>query len=108
MGNTRTFAHLASVNSMASTSARICSIDVVFKLSTLVAMFPSVLRRYLDDIFYNRMDVKNIIRFTTNFSFVVATNAIDPPDARSLLDLLRAFDIYVFIALSFVSHLTIR
>lgn len=108
MGDTRTSAHLAPVDSMASTSARTCSIHAVPELSTLAAMFPSVSRRYLDDIFYGRMDVKNIMRFTADLSSAAATDATDPPDARSLLDLLRAFDIYAFIALSFVPHLTVR
>jgi hypothetical protein len=106
MGDTRTSASIAPVDPMTSTSAR--TVDTVPELNALAAMFPSVSRRYLDDIFYGRLDVKNIMRFTADLSSAAATDAADPPDARSLLDLLRAFDIYAFIALSFVPHLTVR
>jgi len=108
MGDTRTSASIAPVDPMAPTSARTSSVDAVPELHALAAMFPSVSRRYLDDIFYGRLDVKNIMRFTTDLSSAAAADAVDPPDARSLLDLLRAFDIYAFIALSFVPHLTVR
>jgi len=80
----------------------------VFKLNTFVAIFLSISRCYLNNIFYNRLNVKNIIRFIANLFFVVATNIVDSFDARSLLDFLYIFDIYIFITLSFMLHLIIK
>jgi len=108
INNIRTFASITSINSIASTSARTLFLNVMFKFNALVAIFSSVSRRYLNDIFYNKLDIKNVIRFTIDFFLNATTNAINSFDARSLLNLLRIFDIYIFIALSFVSYLTIR
>jgi len=93
---------------MASINDRICFVDVLLNFSTIVVMFFSVLRRYLNDIFYDKLDVKNITRFIVDLSFVVAFNKIDASNAKSLINLIRAFDIYVYIALSFVRHMTIK
>jgi len=71
-------------------------------------MFSSVSRRYLNDIFYDRLDVKNITRFIIDLFFVVASNKIDASNAKSLINLVRVFDIYVYIALSFVKHITMK
>lgn len=106
--NIYTFASITSINLIILTSTCIYLTNIVLKLSTFIAIFLSVLRCYLNNIFYNRLNIKNIIRFTTNLFFVVATNIIDFFNTRSLLNLLCAFDIYIFIVLSFVLHLTIK
>jgi len=74
----------------------------------IVVMFSSVSRRYLNDIFYDKLDVKNITRFIIDLSFVVAFNKVDAFDAKSLINLIRVFDIYAYIALSFVRHITMK
>jgi len=71
-------------------------------------MFSSVLRYYLNNIFYSKLNIKNIIKFIVNFFFVVATNAINSFNTKSLLNLLCTFDIYIFITFSFVLYLTIK
>jgi len=108
MNDARTFAPQASIDAMASTNDRTCFVGVLLDFSTIVVMFPSVLRRYLNNIFYDKLDVKNITRFIVDLSFVVAFDKIDAPNAKSLIDLIRAFDIYAYIALSFVRHMTIK
>jgi len=93
---------------MTSTNDRTCFVDVLFNFSTIVVMFSSVSHRYLNDIFYNKLDVKNITKFIVDLFFVVAFNKIDASNAESLIDLIRVFDIYVYIALSFVKHITMK
>jgi len=78
------------------------------ELNTFAVIFSSVSRRYLDNIFYSRLDIKNIIRFTADLFFVATTDVSDFSDTKSFLDLVRVFDIYIFIAFSFVLYLTVR
>jgi len=78
------------------------------ELNAFVAIFSDVLRCYLNDIFYNRLNIKNIIKFIVDLFFIATTNTIDSSNARSLLNFICAFDIYIFIALRFVLYLTIR
>jgi len=108
INNIRIFVSIAFVNLIISTSIFICSINIVLKLSTFVTIFLNILRCYLNNIFYSRLDIKNIIRFTIDFFFVIVINAINSFNARSLLNFLCTFDIYIFIALSFVLYLTIK
>jgi len=89
-------------------SIDVSTINFLPEFNSLAAIFSSVSRRYLNDIFYNRLNVKNIIKFIVNFFFVVATNAIDFFDTRSFLNLFCVFNIYIFIVLSFVLYLTIK
>jgi hypothetical protein len=106
MSDARTSAPQVSVDAMALTSDRTCFVGALPDFSVVAIMFPSVSRRYLDTIFYGRLDVKNITRFIVDLSSAAASDKVDAPDARSLLDLVRAFGIYAYIALSFVRHTT--
>jgi len=108
MNDARMFASQASIDAMTSTNDRTCFVDVLLNFSTIVVMFSSVSRRYLDDIFYDRLDIKNITRFIVDLFFVVASNKVDASNAKSLIDLIRAFDIYVYIAFSFVRHMMMK
>jgi S-methylmethionine-dependent homocysteine/selenocysteine methylase len=99
------FAFIAFVDSITS-SSRI--VEIIFKLNALVAIFSNVSRRYLNNIFYNRLNIKNIIKFTIDLFFVATIDTINSSNARNSLNLIRAFDIYIFIAFSFVLYLTIR
>jgi len=83
-------------------------INFLLKFNSFVAIFSSILRCYLNNIFYSKLNVKNIIIFIVNLFFVVATNAIDFFNTRNFLNLLCVFDIYIFIIFSFVLYLTIR
>lgn len=103
--NTRTSASIVSVDPITSSSR---TVEIVPELNALAAIFSGVLRCYLNDIFYNRLNIKNIIKFTADLFSVAATNTADSSDARSLLNFICAFDIYIFIALRFVLYLTIR
>jgi len=108
INNIYIFAFIASINLIILTSICIYSINIVLKLSIFIIIFFSILRCYLNNIFYNKLNIKNIIKFIISFSFVVVTNAIDSLNTKSLLNFLCTFDIYIFIALNFVLYLIIR
>ena len=99
-------ASIAFVDS--KTSIDIFTINFLPEFNSLAAIFSSVLRCYLNDIFYNKLNIKNIIKFIVNLSFVIAIDTTNSFDTRNFLNLFCAFNIYIFIAFSFVSHLTIR
>ncbi len=80
----------------------------MFKLNTFIAIFLNILRCCLNNIFYSKLNIKNIIKFITNFFFIVATNAIDSLNTRNLFNLFCAFDIYIFIVFNFVLYLIIK
>jgi len=106
INNIRTFASIASIN--LKILINVFTINFLLKFNSFVAIFFNVLRCYLSDIFYNKLNIKNIIKFIANFFFVIVTNAINSFDAKSLLNLFYIFNIYIFIILSFVSHLIIK
>jgi len=92
------FASIVSIN--LKTLIDIFTINFLFKFNSFVAIFSSILYCYLNNIFYSKLNIKNIIRFIVNLFFVVATNIVDSSNARSFLDLLCTFDIYIFITLA--------
>ncbi len=98
-------ASIISVNSITLLS---CTVETVFELNIFAAIFSSILRCYLNNIFYNRLDIKNIIKFTVDFFFVAITDAFDSSDTKKFLNLICVFNIYIFIAFSFVLYLTIK
>jgi len=106
INNIYIFAFIASIN--LKTLISVFTINFLFKFNSFVIIFSNVLRCYLNNIFYNKLNVKNIIKFIVNFFFVVAINATNSLNARSLLNLLCTFDIYIFIIFSLVSHLIIK
>ncbi len=83
-------------------------INFLLEFNSFVAIFSSVLRCYLNDIFYSRLNIKNIIKFIINFFFAIAIDAIDFFNTRNFLNLFCVFDIYIFIAFSFILYLTIK
>jgi len=98
----------ASIVSVDSIILSNCIVKTISELNTLVAIFSSILRCYLNNIFYSRLDIKNIIKFTANFFFAATTDASDFSDTRNFLNLICIFDIYIFITFSFVLYLTIK
>jgi len=104
--NIRIFASITFVNLRILIDIFI--INFLLKFNSFVVIFFSILCYYLNNIFYNKLNIKNIIKFIVDFFFVVAINAIDFFNAKSLLNLLCIFNIYIFIAFSFVLYLTIR
>jgi len=99
-------ASIVSVN--LRTSIDTFTVNFLFEFNSFVAIFFSILRCYLNNIFYSRLNIKNIIKFTVDLFSVAATNAIDSSDTRNFLNLFCAFDIYIFIAFSFVLYLTVK
>jgi len=106
INNIYIFASIVSVNSRILIDIFI--VNFLPKFNNFAAIFFSVSRYYLNNIFYNKLNIKNIIKFIVDFFFVVAINTIDFSNTKSFLNLFCAFDIYIFIAFSFVLYLTIR
>lgn len=107
MGDTRTSTFTAPVAPTASMTAR-SPIDSVQDLESVATMFPSVARRYLEDIYHCRLEVKQIMRFVVNPSSDAASDTADAFDAKNMLDLIREFQIFAFIVMAFVPHLAVR
>jgi len=74
----------------------------------VVIIFSSISRRYLEDIFYNKLNVKNIIKFIIDFFVIIAFEKIDTFNAKSLNNLICNFNMYVFIVISFTSQISIK
>ncbi len=83
-------------------------IKTIFKINTFIIIFSNILYYYLNNIFYNKLNIKNIIKFIINFFFIVTTNMFNFFNTKSFLNLICIFDIYIFITFSFVSYLTIK
>jgi len=86
----------------------IFTINFLFKFNSFVAIFSSVLYCYLDNIFYSKLNIKNIIKFIVDLFFVIITNTINSFNTRNFLNLFCVFNIYIFIAFNFVLYLTIK
>jgi len=71
-------------------------------------MFFSIFCRYLKNIFYNKLNIKNIIRFIVNFFVIIAFEKINASNAKNLNILIRNFDIYIYIIISFISQILIK
>lgn len=115
MGDIRTSASQISAtdsHAFASTSTsleeRSSFVGNMPNFTVVAAMFPNVPRRYLEDIFHSRLDVKNIIRFIVDFSSMAASEKVDAPDAKSMTDLIRSFDMYVYIVFSFTPQMSVK
>jgi len=108
INNIYIFASIVFVNLIILKNIYTYSINIVLKFNIFVIIFFSILRYYLNNIFYNRLNIKNIIRFIINLFFVVVTNVVDSFNTRNFLNLFCIFDIYIFIALSFVLYLIIK
>jgi len=68
-------------------------------------MFSNIFCCYLKDIFYSKLDIKNIIKFIVDFFAIIAFEKIDASNAKSLNNLICNFDMYVYIVISFTSQL---
>jgi len=66
-------------------------------------MFFSIFYRYFENIFYNKLNIKNIIRFIVNFFVIVVFEKIDTFNAKNFNNLICNFDIYIYIVISFTS-----
>jgi len=71
-------------------------------------MFSNIFCCYLENIFYNKLDIKNIIRFIVNFFVIIVFEKIDTFNAKSFNNLIRNFDIYVYIVISFTFQILIK
>jgi hypothetical protein len=113
--DTRTSApHTPVVDAYASASAavsieeRISFAGALPDFGAVTAMFPSIPRRYLGDILHGRLDVKNIMRFTIDYSSMAASEKVDAPEARSFNDLMRGFEMYVYIVICFTLATSVK
>ena len=106
INNIYIFVSIASINLKILIDTSI--INFLLEFNSFIAIFFSILCYYLDNIFYNKLNIKNIIKFIINFFFIVAINTIDFFNTRSFLDLFCTFDIYIFITFSFVLYLIIK
>ncbi len=100
------FASIAFIN--LKIFKNISIIYFLFKFNSFVIIFSSILRCYLNNIFYSKLDIKNIIKFTINFFFIAIIDIFNFFNIRIFLDLIYIFDIYIFITFSFVLYLTIK
>jgi len=83
-------------------------VGVMPNYTAVATMFPNIPRRYLDDIFHGRLDVKNIVRFIVDFSSMAASEKVDAPEAKSMNDLIRSFDLYAYIVWSFTPQQSVK
>ncbi len=108
INNIYIFVSITSINLIILLNICTYSINIVFELNTFVAIFFSILYCYLNNIFYNRLDIKNIIKFTIYLFFIIVANIINSFNARSFSNFLYTFNIYIFIAFNFILYLTIK
>jgi len=106
INNIYIFASIASINLRISINISI--VNFLLKFNIFVIIFSSILRCYLINIFYNKLDIKNIIKFTINFFSIAIINIFNFFNIKNLLNLICIFDIYIFIIFSFVLYLTIK
>jgi len=83
-------------------------IDILSGFNIVVIIFSSIFCRYFKDIFYNRLDIKNIIKFIVNFFAIIAFKKINTFSAKSFNNLICNFDIYIYIVISFTSQILIK
>ncbi len=106
INNIYIFASIVFVNLRILTN--IFTIKIVFEFNSFAIIFSNILRCYLDNIFYSKLNIKNIIRFIIDLFFVVIINIINSFNIKSFLNLFCIFDIYIYIIFSFVLYLIIR
>lgn len=66
-------------------------------------MFSNISRYYLDNILHRRLDVKNIARFTIDYFSIVVAKLRDASILRNIIELIRSFDIYIYIVINLVA-----
>jgi len=91
------------LNTTILTKNRSFLINILFNFDIVVIMFFSIFCRYFENIFYNKLDIKNIIKFIVNFFVIIAFEKIDISNAKSFNNLIYNFDIYIYIIISFTS-----
>jgi len=88
------FASIASINLKILINK--FTINFLLKFNSFVAIFFNILCYYLNNIFYSKLNIKNIIKFIVDFFFIIATNTINFFNIKSFLNL---FCILIFIFL---------
>lgn len=74
----------------------------------VVVMFSNISRRYLENIFHNKLDIKNINKFIIDFFSTIVFEKINAFNARNIIDLVRNFDMYIYVVVSFIAQTTIK
>ncbi len=106
INNIYIFASIISIN--LKTLINTLTINFLLKFNSFVIIFFNILCYYLNNIFYNKLNIKNIIKFIVNFFFIVAINIINSFNIKCFLNLFCIFNIYIFIAFSFVLYFIIK
>jgi len=83
-------------------------INILSNFNIVVIIFFSIFCRYFEDIFYNKLDIKNILKFIVNFFVIIAFEKIDAFNAKSFNNLICNFNIYIYIVISFISQISIK
>ncbi len=83
-------------------------IDAMSNFMIVVVMFSNISRRYLENIFHNKLDIKNIDKFIIDFFSTIVFEKINAFNARNIIDLVRNFDMYIYVVVSFIAQTTIK
>jgi len=78
-------------------------IDVLSSFDAIIIIFFNISCCYLKNIFYNKLNIKNIIKFIINFFVIIVFEKINVLNAKSFNILICNFDIYIYIVINFIS-----
>ena len=96
------------VNAIILLKNRNSFVDTISNFIVVVAIFSNISYCYLKNIFYNKLNIKNIIKFIVDFSFIIVLKKIDIFDAKSINNLICSFDIYIYIVFNFILQTSIK
>ncbi len=65
----------------------IFTINFLSKFNSFVTIFSNILYCYLNNIFYSKLNIKNIIKIFVNFFFIIVINIINSFYIKSFLNL---------------------
>lgn len=83
-------------------------INIIFNFTTIVIIFSNIFCRYLENIYYNWLDIKNIIKFIVNFSSIVVSKKNNTFETKNINNLVCNFLIYIYIVISFTFQQSIK
>lgn len=70
-------------------------------LRAVVAMFPNIPRHYFDEIVRSRLELKTSRGSPSTTLPLAAAGRRDAPVPKNMIELLRGFDVYIYIVVSF-------
>lgn len=84
-------------NATMSSKNRSFFVDIISNLIVVIAIFSNIFRRYLKNIYYKQLNIKNIIKFIIDLFSIIALKKIDIFETKNINNLVRNFDIYIYI-----------